>query len=173
MRFPNILPIHDPPIIMITLEEITPENIHAVLALSVSEAQRTYYPQSNAYSIAEGMFPPDDDPVWIRAICKNGSPVGFMMTSEIPEQGEYFLWRMMIDQHSQGKGLGVQAMKLLIKRVIDNGNPQTLLLSHLKSNTAASRFYSGLGFAYTDEVLGKDDLMMKLSFDQNQNSWQV
>lgn len=173
MRYPNTLPIHNPPIKMITLEEITHENIHAVLALSVSAVQQAYYPQSNAHSIAEGTFPPDDDAVWMRAICKDGIPVGFMMTSEIPEQGEYFLWRMMIDQHFQGNGLGAQAMKLLIKRIIDNGNPKTLLLSHLKSNITAGRFYSGLGFSYTDEVLGQEDLMMKLSFNQDTNSVQA
>lgn len=153
---------------MITLEEITHKNIYAVLALSVSETQQAYYPQSNSHSIAEGMFPADNDPVWMRAICEDGNPVGFMMTSEIPEQGEYFLWRMMIDQHSQGRGVGVQAMNLLIKRVINNGNPQALSLSHLKNNLAAGRFYSSLGFAYTGEALGQDDLIMKLTFDQGQ-----
>lgn len=120
---------------MITLEEITHKNIYAVLALSVSETQQAYYPQSNSHSIAEGMFPADNDPVWMRAICEDGNPVGFMMTSELPEQGEYFLWRMMIDQHSQGRGVGVQAMNLLIKRVINNGNPQALSLSHLKNKS--------------------------------------
>ena len=38
-----------------TLEEISRSNVHAVLALDVAEAQRAYYPRSNAYSIAEGL----------------------------------------------------------------------------------------------------------------------
>lgn len=149
---------------MINLEAITHENIHAVLALSVTDDQKENYPHSNAYSIAEGIYPPDDDPVWMRAICNDGAVVGFLMTSEIPQRGEYFLWRMMIDKNAQGKGLGAKAMKLLIKRVIDNGNAQVLLLSHRKNNRAAGSFYSNLGFRYTGEDLSQDELSMRLEF---------
>jgi diamine N-acetyltransferase len=151
---------------MITLDEISRENIYAVLALDVAESQRDDYPRSNAYSIAEGHFPPDDDPVWMRAICMEGDPVGFMMTSEIPERGEYFLWRMMIDERYQGRGYGTDAVRLLIKRIEDNGNARVLLLSHLKANTGAGRFYQSLGFAYTGEDLGGGDLEMSLRFDR-------
>ena len=150
---------------MITLEESSRENISAVLALDVTERQRDFYPCSNAYSIAEGHFPPDDDAVWMQAICNDGDPVGFMMTSEIPERGEYFLWRMMIDQRYQGKGYGTDAMKLLIKRIEDNGNPRVLLLSHLKDNLDAGRFYQSLGFSYTGEDLGGGDLGMSFRFE--------
>lgn len=70
---------------MISLEAITRENIHAVLSLAVAESQRAFYPHPNAYSIAEGLFPPDDDSVWMAAICKDGVSVGFMMTSVVEE----------------------------------------------------------------------------------------
>ena len=69
-----------------------------ILALEVSDEQKGVYPCSNAYSIAEGHYPADGDPVWIRAIYAGDTPVGFLMTSEVPENGEYFLWRMMIDE---------------------------------------------------------------------------
>ncbi len=150
---------------MVTLEEITAANIHAVLALQVSQVQKGAYPRSNAYSIAEGLFPSVDDPVWMRAICNDGEPVGFMMTSEIPEDGVYFLWRMMIDEDHQGEGYGAEAIQLLIKRIRENGNPNVLLLSHLASNTAAGRFYEKLGFSYTGNDLGEGDREMSLHFD--------
>ncbi|MEM9621643.1 MAG: hypothetical protein AAF993_08345 [Pseudomonadota bacterium] len=82
---------------MVTLEEITSANIHAVLALEVAPAQKTTYPHANAHSIAEGFFPADDDPVWMRAICNDRTPVGFLMTSEIPQAGDYFLWRILTE----------------------------------------------------------------------------
>ena len=150
---------------MVTLEEISANNIHAVLALDVLDTQKATYPRSNAYSIAEGFFPSDDDPVWMRAICKDGEPIGFMMTSEVPEDGDYFLWRMMIDAHHQGRGYGAAAMRLLIKRIKDNGNAHVLLLSHLKANADAGRFYESLGFSYTGKDLGNGDLEMSLQFD--------
>ena len=101
----------------------------------------------------------------MRAICNDGKPVGFMMTSEVPEQGVYFLWKMMIDQRYQGRGYGAEAMSLLIERIIENGNPKLLLLSHLKDNSSAAGFYASLGFSYTGNGLGDGDLEVSLRFD--------
>ena len=150
----------------VTLEEISRENIYAVLALDVAESQKAFYPRSNAYSIAEGHYPPDDDAVWMRAICRSGEPVGFMMTSEVPERGEYFLWRMMIDERFQGQGYGAAAMRALIERIQAIGDPQVLLLSHLEENRDAGRFYERLGFSYTGEDLGDGDLVMRKQLDR-------
>ncbi len=150
---------------MITLDEITRANIHAVLALNVREDQLAGYPRSNAYSIAEGSFPPDDDPVWMRAIAKSGTPIGFIMTSERPSEGAYFIWRMMIDARHQAAGHGAKAMSLLIERIKATANPRVLLLSHLETNVHAGRFYERVGFTYTGRDLGGGDLEMSMRFD--------
>ena len=150
---------------MVTLEEITRTNIYAVLALEVSDEQRKFYPRSNAWSIAEGHFPQDDDPVWMRAISSDNTPVGFMMTSERPSSGEYFLWRMMIDRNHQGTGYAGAAMQLLIDRIRDSGNGKVLLLSHLEGNDQAAGFYRSCGFSYTGNNPGDGDLEMALYFD--------
>ena len=68
----------------ISLREITGENLRSIHALSVTEEQKKVYPRSNAYSMAEGHYPADDDPVWMRAIYAGETPVGFLMTSEAP-----------------------------------------------------------------------------------------
>ena len=102
---------------VVTLREITPENIGAVLGLSVAPDQRSVYPRSNGYSIAEGHYPADGDPVWMRVIYADETPVGFLMTSEAPDRGEYFVWRLMVDAEHQGKGHGSCAIKLLIERM--------------------------------------------------------
>ncbi|MFB9900382.1 GNAT family N-acetyltransferase [Cerasicoccus arenae] len=148
--------------------EITRHNIKAVLALEVSLEQKKVYPRSNAYSIAEGHFSADDDPVWMRAIYADETPVGFLMTSEVPEDGIYFLWRIMIDQHHQGRGYGRRAVELLVQRIQKNGNPQYLLTSHLKGDGDAGIFYQGLGFDYTGEVMDETDFMMKLDFQHHE-----
>ena len=88
----------------VTLEALSADHILAVLALRVSDKQLAAYPRSNGCSVAEGNYPPDSGPEWMRAICNNGEPVGFMMTSERPAQCVYFLWRMMIDYRHQGSG---------------------------------------------------------------------
>ncbi len=74
----------------VSLRRITGENLKSILALSVSDEQKKVYPRSNAYSIAEGHHPPDDDPVWMRAIYAGEVPVGFLMTSEVPARGESY-----------------------------------------------------------------------------------
>jgi diamine N-acetyltransferase len=150
--------------VVVTLREITPENIRVVLGLSVAPEQRSVYPRSNGYSIAEGHYPDDDDPVWMRAIYANETPVGFLMTSEAPDRGEYFLWRLMVDAEHQGKGYGSRAMKLLIERIRASGNARRLLTSHLKGQGDAGGFYQKLGFVYTGEVIDGIDYVMEIAF---------
>jgi diamine N-acetyltransferase len=148
----------------VSLREIDDKNIKAVLALSVTEKQKQVYPRSNAYSIAEGHYPPDDDPVWMRAIYAEEIPVGFIMTSEVPEEGIYFIWRIMVDAEHQGKGYGAKAVKLLIDRAMNIGNPKEILTSHLKGDGDAGGFYLNLGFRYTGEIVDTNDYMMKMEF---------
>ena len=148
----------------VTLREITSENLHAILELSVADHQLEAYPRSNAYSIAEAHYPADDDDVWLRAIYAGDTAVGFIMTSEAPSKGLYFLWRLMIDQRFQSRGYGQQAVQLLIERIKNTGNAQVLLTSHLEVDANAGRFYERFGFSYTGKLLGPDDREMQLTF---------
>ena len=147
---------------VVSLREITGGNLREILALHVTKEQEKVYPRSNAYSIAEGHYPPDGDPVWIRAIYAGEVPVGFLMTSEAPDRGEYFLWRLMIDAGSQGRGFGSRAVELLMERIEGTPNAKVLLTSHLEGDGDAGVFYRKLGFEYTGEILGDRDLAMRL-----------
>ena len=149
---------------VVSLREITPENIRAVLGLEVAPGQKSVYPRSNGYSIAEGHYPTDDDPVWMRVIYANETPVGFLMTSEARDRGEYFLWRLMVDAEHQRRGYGSSAVKLLIERIKASGNAQMLLTSHLQGDGNAGEFYEKLGFVYTGEVIDGIDYVMKIAF---------
>ena len=148
----------------VTLREITSHNLHAILELSVAEDQLPAYPRSNAYSIAEAHYPPDNDPVWLRAIYAGETPVGFMMTSEAPEKGEYFLWRLMIDQRFQGHGYGRRAVQLLIERIRRTSHPKSLITSYLKVDANSGRFYERMGFKYSRDLTSTDEVEMKLTF---------
>ena len=148
----------------VTLRKLTSENLRAILELSVTDHQLKSYPRSNAYSIAEAHYPADEDPVWLRAIYAGETPVGFMMTSEAPNQGEYFLWRLMIDQRFQGSGYGRRAVQLLIERIQQSDNPKALITSHLLEDANTGHFYEQLGFEYTGELIGKDEPIMRFGF---------
>lgn len=149
---------------LVTLQEITNANLKAILSLRVTNEQRVVYPRSNAHSIAEGHYPPDDDAVWMRAIYAGDAPVGFLMTSEAPNRGEYFLWRLMIDADQQGKGYGSQAVKLLIERIEASPNAKFLMTSHSRGDGDAGTFYQKLGFQYTGEMLNGQDHIMRIDF---------
>jgi len=148
----------------VSLREITSANLKTILALRVTDEQRKVYPRSNAYSIAEGHYPADDDPVWMRAIYAGDAPVGFLMTSEAPDRGEYFLWRLMIDADQQGNGYGSRAVKLLIERIEASPKAKFLMTSHLRGDGDAGTFYQNLGFRYTGEMLENQDHLMRIDF---------
>ncbi len=154
----------------VSLREITSDNLRAVLGLSVTDQQSEVYPRSNAWSIAEGHYPSDDDLVWMRAIYAGDTSVGFMMTSEAPEQGKYFLWRLMIDADHQGLGYGFEALAQLIARIVDTPNAEELITSHLKGPGDAGPFYRKVGFEYTGEVIGDRDHVMKMSLAPRSSS---
>jgi diamine N-acetyltransferase len=148
----------------VSLREISHESLESILTLEVSEDQKALYPRSNAHSIAEAQYPADDDPVWIRAIYADENPVGFLMTSEAPDRGEYFLWRIMIDAKYQSKGYAAQAVEKLIQRIKATPNGSLLVTSHVEANDQAGRFFEKMGFAYTGETLGKSDRLMSMHF---------
>ena len=100
----------------------------------------------------------------MRAIYAGETPVGFLMTSEIPENGMYFLWRIMVDAKHQGKGYGRRAGELLIERIRNSGNSKELLTSHLKGDQDAGGSYEKLGFEYAGEIHGKNEQVMRLGF---------
>jgi diamine N-acetyltransferase len=156
---------------VVSLHEITSKNIKAILTLRVTKAQKRFYPRANGYSISEGHYPADDDPVWMRAIYAGEVPVGFLMTSEAPDLGEYFLWRLMIDAKYQGKGYGSRAVEILIDRIKDSPNPKALVTSHLKNNGDAGAFYQKLGFAYTGEILDGCDYVMRIDLSRESDHW--
>lgn len=148
----------------VTLRAITGENLHAVLELSVADHQRKTYPHSNAHSIAEAHYPADDDAVWLKAIYAGETPVGLILTSEAEDRGEYFLWRLMIDQRFQGDGYARRAVQLLIKRIQRTDDPKVLITSHLQANSQAGHFYQQLGFEYTGEKICTHELELRLTF---------
>lgn len=82
----------------VTLREVTQETVNSILNLRVTKEQEQFV-ASNAVSIAEAHFSAD---AWFRAIYADETPVGFLMLSDQPDKGEYFLWRFMVDAQYLG-----------------------------------------------------------------------
>jgi diamine N-acetyltransferase len=107
--------------------------ISARTVLQVCQLSDTLSPEhrqavaDNAISIAQGHFSKN---VWMRAIYSAESLVGFIMLhigsdweDGIDCQG-VFLWRLMIAEEYQGKGMGKSALLLLIDHLKALGIPR-------------------------------------------------
>ena len=142
----------------VSLREVTQETVNSILNLRVTKEQEQFV-ASNAVSIAEAHFSED---AWFRAIYADETPIGFLMLSDQPDKGEYFLWRFMVDVQHQGKGYGSRALELLIDHVKTRPNAKELFLSHVPGTGSPEGFYRRLGFEHTGEQVG-DELVMKLT----------
>ena len=128
----------------VTLREVTVETLRAVCKLSetLSPAQRKMV-ADHAFSIAEAHFHPE---AWYRAIYADDVPVGFLMLYDDPDEGEYFLWRLMIGGPYQRMGFGRRAMDLLIEHVKARPGAVELLASCGEGDGSPLGFYRHLGF---------------------------
>ena len=97
----------------VTLQPITPDNEDAVRRLRVRSGQEGFV-ATNEWSLEEGAA---EEHAWLRAICVDDSPVGFVMMWIDSGEGVYYVWRFMVDGSQQGLGYGGQAMNLLIEHV--------------------------------------------------------
>lgn len=147
----------------LSLKEVTRKTLRDICKLDAGDGATQVAP--NAVSIAEASF---YDEAWFRAIYDDETPVGFVMLydptlAENPEEPHFFLWRLMIDQAHQCKGLGHTAVKLLIDHVRTRPGAEKLLVSHMSKADALGRFYGSLGFEYTgEEEEGEKVMALKL-----------
>lgn len=140
---------------VISLREVTKENLNAILTLKVKPEQQQFV-ASNAVSIAEAHY---EEKAWFRAIYADETPVGFVMLYEDTVAGEYYLWRMMIGARYQGQGYGERAMRMLIEFVRNQPEATELLVSYVPVEGNPQPFYSHLGFVDTGEVSNGENVM--------------
>jgi diamine N-acetyltransferase len=130
----------------VELREITSDTVRAICNLEVAEDQRDFV-APNAISIAEAHFVPTH---WMRAIYADDEPAGFVLTYELPDEPTYYLWRFMVADGFQRRGIGRRAMELLLDRWRSLG-ADVASLSVVPANPDAIAFYESLGFRLTGE----------------------
>jgi GNAT superfamily N-acetyltransferase len=161
-RAPDILYVWDGhtgerlPRMDVELRQITSDTVRAICELEVAADQRSFV-APNAVSIAEAHFTPGH---WMRAIYADGQPVGFVLTFDDASEG-YFLWRFMIAQSHQRRGIGRRAMQQVLEHWRELG-ATAARTSVVPSNTGATRLYESLGFRLTGE---EDDGELVMSLD--------
>lgn len=151
---------------MVSLREITDANRPLIEALSVSRTQQTYV-AGVTESLAEAIEYPDACP-WFRAIYAGDEPAGFVMISDgITVQnpdylGPYYLWRLLIDEHYQGRGIGAATIRLIVEHLRTRPDADVLITSTVPGPESPVDFYLRQGFALTGEV-HNDEAVLELA----------
>ena len=134
----------------VTLREITKDTVRTILRLDVGKHQKDFV-APNSVSIAQAHFEPK---AWFRAVYADEEPVGFVMVHEDPDEPEYFLWRLMIDEQHQGNGYGRGVLDQVADRIRGLPNGTLLKTSYLPGEGSPGDFYHRMGFVDTGEEDG-------------------
>jgi RimJ/RimL family protein N-acetyltransferase len=131
----------------ITLRKIDQNNWKECIGLEVNDAQKTFV-AANVFSLAEVSFYPTYTAL---AVYNGDIMVGFLLYGKDPDDGRYWIPRLMIDKKYQGNGFGKAAMRELIEILKKKDDCSGIYISHEPENLAAKKLYSSLGFNNTGE----------------------
>lgn len=132
----------------INLKKIDETNWKEAIQLKVSENQEEFV-ASNLYSIAQFQFLKDFKAV---GLYMDEQMVGFAMYGIDLDDGNYWIYRLMVDKKYQGRGVGKQAIGEIIEDIKANntsGIPCVILGFH-PENKVARNVYEKAGFVETE-----------------------
>ncbi len=143
---------------VVRLEPVTPAHRAQLVALSVAAEQRDFV-ATNADSLHEADGNPDCVPF---SIIVDGCIVGFAMYALDPDDGNYWIYRLMVDQRHQHRGIGRAALAELIALMSALPNCPRIVLGVEPTNAAARALYESAGFVATGEIIGGEEVMCLL-----------
>ena len=147
----------------VELREITADTVIEVTRLSVAEGQKGFV-APNAVSLAQALFHAE---AWYRAIYADDELAGFVMLADEsqrvppPDPPAMGLWRLMVDHRYQRRGIGRQAMLLVIEHARGKRVFSTLETSYVPGPGCPQPFYRSLGFRDTGRMDG-DEVVLEL-----------
>lgn len=135
----------------VRLREITLADASRLYAWRMHPATRSFFrstaevPFSDHVALLESYFRPDNRDHWF-VIEEDGRPVGAIALYGLSERGEAAEWgRFVIEPSARGRGLGGQALQLLVGHARACGL-RRLRCEVLTTNRAALGLYLRLGF---------------------------
>lgn len=140
---------------LIAVDQIKLGDQEIVRSLLVSEEQKSFV-ASNEDSLEEAEENPAYVPLIIRA---QGNPVGFAMYALDEDDGNYWIYRLMIDARFQGKGYGSAALMQIVSRLSKIPDCSCIMLGVKPGNVQAIRVYQRVGFRLTGDTLDGELVM--------------
>lgn len=145
---------------MISLKLIDESNWEDCIELNPKQEQEVFI-ASNLYSIAESKFFPNLE---IKAIYYEEKMIGFAMYGLDSDDGNYWIYRFMIDERFQGRGYGKSAMKLVIQDIESREDRTDVIwLGYHVNNEQGRKLYASLGFQEAG-VAEWGEMLAKYSF---------
>lgn len=153
---------------MIRLEKVNGKNVWNLLKLHVSEGQKSFVAPNDVSIIEAYIAIAHHGRAFPFGIYDGDTPVGFCMIgfgtddewddAPVVAEGNYNLWRFMIDERYQGRGYGKAAMKLILDFIAGEpcGRSDYCWLSYEPENSAAKALYASFGFQETGETDGDE-----------------
>ena len=131
---------------MITLKEITRDNLDEVLALKVDDDQKSFV-STNAESLAQAYV--YSETAYPFAVYDGDMIVGFIMMGYYEAKEYYTLWKFMIDKRYQNRGYGREALTLGIGFLREHFEVSEIYTGVVPENIAAKNLYKSVGFKET------------------------
>lgn len=153
---------------MLRLEPVNGRNVWPIVNLNVREDQKGFV-ATNSESIIEAYIAEKfNGHAYPFGIFDDDTPVGFLMIgygvddywTDAPRiaEGNYNLWRLMIDEKYQRMGYGRQAIRLALDFIhtYPCGEAECCYLSYEPENAVAKKLYNAMGFRETGEQDGEE-----------------
>lgn len=142
-------------VLEVELRDVTYDNWEECIALRVSEAQQRMV-APNVYSLAQAKVQPECVPL---AIYAGDTMVGFLMYALDRDDGNWWIYRLMIDERYQGRGYGRAALEKAIDRIRKEPGCTKIIVSLKPDNTVARTLYRSVGFVETGQQIGGEDVL--------------
>ncbi|WP_291579720.1 GNAT family N-acetyltransferase [Clostridium sp. UBA6640] len=140
---------------MILFKEITRENFWECIELSVAENQKSFV-TSNAVSIPQAKVQPECISL---AVYDDDTMVGFVMYCIDEDDGEYWIYRIMIDKNYQSNGYGKKTLEKLLEIIKKDKSHNKIFLGVHKESIQAVNLYKSVGFDFNGQVFGSEHIM--------------
>lgn len=134
----------------VQLRQVTIDNWEECISLKVSGEQKGFV-ASNMYSLVQSRYDTSYVPL---AVYSDNQMVGFVMCGKDPEDGIYWMVRLMIDEKFQGNGYGRESVLKTIELI--KGLPDCspyIITSFVPDNITAAQLYQSVGFQETGEII--------------------
>lgn len=139
----------------VSIAPVKPEDHAAVLSLRLFANQEKFI-ASNEESLEEA----DDNAACVALLIRAGGEiVGFAMYALDADDGNYWIYRLMIDARFQRQGYGSAALMQIIQHVSALPGCTCIMLGVHPANDAARRLYAKAGFQETGEIIGGEVAM--------------